>query len=162
MIFVTVGTHEQQFNRLVSAADKLADKESVFIQSGYSDFDIKRADYERFISADKMKRLIETSEIVITHGGPGSIMAVLETGKVPVAVPRLARFKEHVNDHQLQFCKKLALEGKCILVTEVEKLPEAIDEARKISRDLSAEIKENRSRFVENLKTKVNQMWTGN
>ena len=79
MIFITVGTHEQQFNRLVKEVDKLKEsgviKEDVFIQLGYSDYIPKNCEWKKMISYDEMDNYIRNSRIVITHGGPGSIFS---------------------------------------------------------------------------------------
>ena len=45
MIFVTVGTHEQQFNRLVECVDQMKQKglleDEVIIQTGFSTYEPK-------------------------------------------------------------------------------------------------------------------------
>ena len=111
MIFVTVGTHEQQFNRLLQEMDRLVKEnlieDEVFIQSGYSDYTPKYCSYSKFLPYQEMEKCIEKADIVITHGGPASFMKVLSVGKIPIVVPRLSRFGEHVNDHQLEFIHKV-------------------------------------------------------
>ncbi|ACB89604.1 ss-1,4-galactosyltransferase [Streptococcus pneumoniae] len=109
MIFVTVGTHEQQFNRLIKEVDRLKGEgfiqDDVFIQTGYSNYVPKFCKWEKVISYEKMNQLIKESDIIITHGGPATFMAVIAKGKNPIIVPRLKKFGEHVNDHQMQFVK---------------------------------------------------------
>ncbi len=111
MIFVTVGTHEQQFNRLIKEVDRLkgtgAIDQEVFIQTGYSDFEPQNCQWSKFLSYDDMNSYMKEAEIVITHGGPATFMSVISLGKLPVVVPRRKQFGEHINDHQIQFKKKL-------------------------------------------------------
>ncbi|MFV0560029.1 MAG: glycosyltransferase, partial [Enterococcus sp.] len=88
MIFVTVGTHEQQFNRLVKEVDELKRDgvitEDVFIQTGYSDYEPQYCEWSKFLGYDEMEKYIDNARIVITHGGPASFMSVLSKGKVPI------------------------------------------------------------------------------
>lgn len=111
MIFVTVGTHEQPFNRLIQEVDRLIEtgqiKEIVMMQIGYSTYIPKHSKFVRFMSFNEIEKAIEESTVVITHGGPASFLKVLSKGKKPVVVPRQTRYDEHVNDHQLEFAQQL-------------------------------------------------------
>ena len=113
MIFVTVGTHEQPFNRLVKAIDELKLKgeitESVFIQTGYSTYIPKACEYKKFISMNQMDNYMQQADVIITHGGPSSFIMALQHNKIPIVVPRLSKYAEHINDHQLIFCNELLL-----------------------------------------------------
>ena len=130
MIFVTVGTHEQPFDRLVIEIDTLKGKEiiqeEIFIQTGYSTHVPRFCRYEKLMSFDNMTQKTIEARIVITHGGPGSIMTVLYNGKIPIVVPRQKSWAEHVDDHQVRFVKKLEDRGRIIAVYEIEKLGDAI------------------------------------
>jgi len=126
MIFVTVGTHEQPFDRLVKEIDRLKEEdiitEKLFIQTGYSIYRPRFCEYAEFIKFDEMMKKIQEARIIITHGGPGSIMPVLYNGKIPIVVPRQKRYGEHIDDHQIHFCKKLEEESKIISIYEIEDL----------------------------------------
>jgi len=126
MILVTVGTHEQPFDRLVEEVDRLKGagqiEDDVFIQTGYSAHRPRFCEHKEFISFHEMMERTESSRLVITHGGPGSIMPVIYLGKIPIAVPRQKRFGEHVDNHQVSFCRKIAEKGKIIAVYEIEEL----------------------------------------
>lgn len=138
MIFVTVGTHEGQFNRLVSYMDKVANKldEEVIIQTGYS-MTVKNAIGSKFFSFEEMNALVNRARIVITHGGPSSFIAPLRLSKIPIVVPRLKKFGEHINDHQLSFCEEVARRNKnIILVTEIEELLSTILNYEKLIQDM--------------------------
>lgn len=122
MIFVTVGTHEQPFDRLVEYIDSLkADgtlTEDVVIQTGYSTYAPKFCRWQKLFPYQEMIALIAEARIVITHGGPASFIMPLQIGKIPVVVPRQKQFDEHVNDHQLIFCREVAARQKNIITVE--------------------------------------------
>ncbi|MBM6966275.1 glycosyltransferase [Massilimicrobiota timonensis] len=109
MIFVTVGTHEQQFNRLIQKVDELKRdgiiREDVFIQTGFSTYEPQYCQWKKLLSYDEMNEMYEKADTIITHGGPASFMKALELKKIPIVVPRQAQFDEHVNDHQVEFVK---------------------------------------------------------
>ena len=138
MIFVTVGTHEQQFDRLVKAFDGLvADgtiTEPAFIQTGYCTYEPCHCEWAQFVSSTDMARRMREADIVVTHGGPSSFIEAMAAGKVPVVVPRYERFGEHVNDHQADFVRQVAeRRGGIVPVYDVTRLPVAIEEARRLS-----------------------------
>jgi len=130
MIFVTVGTHEQPFDRLVKEIDRLKEEghitEDVFIQTGYSSHEPGYCEHRQFISFDEMIEKILSSRIVITHGGPGSIMSVLYNGKIPIVVPRQKSYAEHVDNHQMLFAKKLEEHNQIICVYEIHDMADKI------------------------------------
>ncbi|MCC9846259.1 multidrug MFS transporter, partial [Streptococcus agalactiae] len=130
MIFVTVGTHEQQFNRLIKEVDRLkgtgAIDQEVFIQTGYSDFEPQNCQWSKFLSYDDMNSYMKEAEIVITHGGPATFMSVISLGKLPVVVPRRKQFGEHINDHQIQFLKKIVHLYPLAWIEDVDGLAEAL------------------------------------
>ena len=109
MIFVTVGTHEQQFNRLIKEIDRLKEsgiiQEDVLMQTGFSTYEPKYCEWKKMLSYNEMNEMYDKADIIITHGGPASFMKALEMKKVPIVVPRQAQFDEHVNDHQVDFVK---------------------------------------------------------
>lgn len=138
MIFVTVGTHEQQFDRLIRAVDELvADgsiSEPVFIQTGYCTYEPESCEWERFVPAPEMRERMKEADVVVTHGGPSSFVEAMAAGKVPVVVPRREEFGEHVNDHQATFVREVSeRRGGIIPVYDVAELAAAIKEARMLS-----------------------------
>lgn len=106
MIFITVGSQKFQFNRLLKAVDELvADeiiKDEVFAQSGASSYKPCHYESKDFLNREEFQNVMERSTIVITHGGTGAIIGAIKHGKKVVAVPRLKKYGEHVDDHQLQ------------------------------------------------------------
>ncbi|WP_445622752.1 glycosyltransferase [Lacticaseibacillus paracasei] len=135
MIFLTVGTHEQGFDRIVAAVDGLVKnhtvEDDVVMQIGYSKVQPKYCSFQQFMSADEMDHYMKIADVVITHGGPSTFIEVLEQGKVPIVVPRLKKYGEHVNDHQLTFCQEVVKAGYPIqIISNLDELPDKIEEVR--------------------------------
>ncbi len=133
-IFVSVGTHPQQFNRLLQELDKLAGEKKlgadVFAQTGNSDFLPGNFGSGKFLSPKEMEERIRKSDLVISHGGAGTIIGALEQKKPLVIVPRLKKFAEHTNDHQCDLAIAMEKAGKAIAVLEIKQLESAIGKAR--------------------------------
>lgn len=152
MIFVTVGTHEQPFDRLVSCVDALVEsgriKEEVVIQIGFSNYEPQHCRWSKLLPHKDVRTLVQDAHIVITHGGPASFMMPLLEGKVPIVVPRQSRFDEHVNDHQAIFCREVAERQKnIILVEDLSKLAEVIDHYDETVRGMLTGTKSNNEQF---------------
>lgn len=134
MVFVTVGTATQPFRRLLDEVARLADSgefgtEPVVVQHGYSPFASETAEAHEFLSRDAFEQKLESCSIIVTHGG-STVLEAVRVGRVPVAMPRLARFGEHVNDHQLEFVRALADEGWVVPAWEPADLMNAVRAAR--------------------------------
>lgn len=130
MIIVTVGTHEQPFDRLVGYMDKWAGShdEEVIIQSGYSMIEPVNCRWQKFFRQDEMDRFISDARIVITHGGPCCYNEVIQIGKVPIVVPRRHKLGEHVDDHQLEIGREFKRRvNNIILIEDIEELGETIE-----------------------------------
>ena len=106
MIFVTLGSQKFQFNRLLKAVDELDTDEEIFAQIGYSDYKPQNYKYKEFLDREEFAAWEEKADIVITHGGTGAIIGAVKKGKKVIAVPRLVRYGEHVDDHQIQLIKQ--------------------------------------------------------
>lgn len=166
MIFVTVGTHEQPFNRLVEYMDSLKKNgtitEDVIIQIGYSTYEPKYCRWQKLFPYHKMIKLINEARIVITHGGPSSFIMPLQIGKTPIVVPRRREFNEHVNDHQVSFSKAVAERmGSIIVVEDMDKLGETITNYDEIIGGMESGLKSNNVLFNEELEKIVNKMFEG-
>ena len=152
MIFVTVGTHEQPFNRLVKYMDDLVldgtIKEKVIIQTGYSTYEPKYSTWQKFYSYQQMKKNIEDARIIITHGGPSIFIMPLQVSKTPIVVPRQKAFDEHVNDHQVDFCNTVAERmGTIVVVEDIEKLSDIIIRYDEVTSKMIDGINSNNARF---------------
>ena len=164
MIFVTVGTHEQQFNRLIQKVDELKRdgviEEKVLIQTGYSTYEPKYCEWSQWIPYPKMIENVNKARIVITHGGPSSFIMSLQAGKIPIVVPRQAKFEEHVNDHQVKFCNAVAERyGSIFVIENIEKLSETIIGYDDLVNVMSGKQESNNARFNEELNKIVDEMF---
>lgn len=130
MIFVTVGLHTQEFERLIKKMDEIAGKidEKVIMQIGHTKYKPKNAEYFDFESYEKIQALNREARVVVCHAGAGSIMSVLEQGTLVIAVPRLKKHGEHIDDHQLDLVRTLAEEGKILAVYDVDDLEKALED----------------------------------
>lgn len=106
LIFVTVGSRNYPFDRLFRKLDELYEDgiltEKMFAQTGTSTYKPKHYEYKHFISQDEFLKKIKEADIVVSHGASGSIMKALNAGKKVIAVTRLEKYGEHINDHQIQ------------------------------------------------------------
>ena len=106
MIFIILGTQKFQFNRLLKKVDELIKlnliKEEVYAQVGYSDYKPVYYSYTKFLDQKIFCEYIDNSSLIITHGGTGAIISALKRNKKIVAIPRLSRYQEHVDDHQVE------------------------------------------------------------
>lgn len=151
MIFVTVGTHEQQFNRLVEYMDKYAEThldEEVFIQTGFSSYVPKKASWRKLYPYKLMEGMVDRARVVITHGGPSSFIMPIQLGKIPIVVPRNHEFNEHVNNHQIDFCRKVAeRQGGIIVVEDCNKLEAILDNYDSIVKEMQSGLESNNAKF---------------
>jgi UDP-N-acetylglucosamine transferase subunit ALG13 len=135
MIFLTVGTHTQSFNRLVEEMDRLVGekkiREKVVGQIGNSSYEPRNFEWFRFTDFDRLNRLYDSADVLVTHGGAGSILNGLNRGKPVISVPRLKKYDEHVNDHQVDLVRFLERKRKIIAVYDVRNLKRAIAAAKK-------------------------------
>lgn len=164
MIFVTVGTHEQPFNRLVKCIDKLvADgiiEEEVVIQTGYSTYKPKNCTWQKLYPYQQMLQFVEKARIVITHGGPSSFIMPLQIGKTPIVVPRRHDFNEHVNNHQVAFSKAVAERmGTIYVVEDMDRLGEVIKNYDDIVGNVGTGLKSNNAKFNAELEKIVSGMF---
>lgn len=165
MIFVTVGTHEQQFNRLVQKVDELKRdgviNEKVIIQTGFSTYEPQYCEWKKLIPYSDMIRYINEARIVITHGGPSSFIMPLQVGKVPIIVPRQYQFGEHVNDHQVLFVKEVTKRmNNIVSVFDIEKLGDIIEIYNENVNKINNFTTSNNLNFNESLDNLVNEMFS--
>lgn len=129
LIFVTVGSRNYPFDRLFIKLDELFDKgvikDELFAQIGTSTYIPRNYKYKDFISQEEFSKYINEADLVISHGASGSIMKALNAGKKIIAVTRLQKYGEHINDHQIQNNQAFALNNYVIAVYEMDELEEA-------------------------------------
>ena len=134
MIFVTVGSQKFQFNRLLKKIDELVEKkiieEPVFAQIGVSDYKPKNYKYKDFIDQEDFNKKLDECSLLITHAGTGVIMNGIKRGKKVIAIPRLEKYKEHVDDHQIQIVKEFDELNFIEPCNEINEMENAIIKAR--------------------------------
>ncbi len=101
-------------------------KDTVFAQIGQSSYLPKHYKFKRFLSEDEFAEYQCKADLIISHGGTGALISALKLGKQVIAVPRLKKFGEHIDDHQIQVASLLADEGYLCCVLDVEKLLDCI------------------------------------
>lgn len=136
MIFVTLGTQDKGFTRLLKAIQKQIDKgnikEKVVVQAGYTRFESKDMEIFDYMLKDDFENFMKTCDILITHGGVGSIMTGLNAGKKIIAAARLKEYGEHTNDHQVQIVEKFSKDDYIIALDDFNKLDKALEKAKKL------------------------------
>lgn len=129
LIFVTVGSRNYPFDRLFIKLDELFDKgvikDELFAQIGTSTYIPRNYKYRDFISQEEFSELVNKSDLVISHGASGSIMKALNSGKKVIAVTRLSKYGEHIDDHQIQNNQAFALNRYVLPVYEMDELENA-------------------------------------
>lgn len=163
MIYVTVGTHEQQFNRLVRCVDELKGsgiiEEDVIIQNGFSDYDIKNCKHKELFGQQEVADNYANARMIIMHGGPSTMIQSIQDGKVPIVVPRLKEFGEHINNHQLEFCRAVQnMYNNIILIEDINDLKDVILNYDELAAARSKEGFNNNATFCEGLQRIVDEM----
>lgn len=134
MIFVAVGTQKFQFNRLLAILDKLIAngeiQEEVFAQIGHSDYRPQNYDFEQFLNNNEFDEKIRKSDLLITHSGVATIIAGLKHDKPVIVVPRMEKFGEHVDDHQVQIAESFSEQNFIMMCGEKDDLGEIIQLSR--------------------------------
>ena len=151
MILITLGTQDKKFHRLLEAVQKQIDnkiiKEEVIVQAGSSS-DFKSNDMKIFdlIPMDEYDKLIEECDVLITHGGVGTIMTGLKNNKKVIAAARLSKYKEHVNDHQLQRIESFVNFGYILSLDNFDDLDKVLRKAKKFE---PKKYKSNTKKFIK-------------
>lgn len=164
MIFVTVGTHEQGFERLIKEIDRLKEKkvilEDVIVQKGYTEYEPEYCQTYNLIDYEKLQQYLGEARIIITHGGPASFIAPLSMRKIPIVVPRQKQYNEHVNDHQVEFVKQVVDRFNSIIpVYDIEKLGNKIINYNSIVEKMKGNYKSNNKQFVEKLEEEIDKIF---
>lgn len=135
MIFVTVGT-QLPFDRLVKTVEKWAlesQTHDVFAQTGASNYQPSAISSSRFLGVDEFDERVAAAELLISHAGMGSIITAMEMSKPIVVMPRLAKFGEHRNDHQLATVSKFSKLSNVFVAESEAHLAKTIDAALSVN-----------------------------
>ncbi len=134
MIFVVLGTQKFQLNRLLCLIDEAVEQgaieEDVIAQIGHSDYHPQHYKYETMMDKDIFEKTIGDADIVITHSGVGTIMTALNAHKPVMVFPRMKKYGEHVDDHQLDIANTFVKKGYVMCYEQNRSIAEQIMECR--------------------------------
>lgn len=134
MIFVSLGTRNFPFNRLLKKLDALISeeviKEEVFAQISWLDYVPQNFRYVALMDKMEFESRIEACSLLITHGGTGSIISGVNHKKPVIVVPRLSAYGEHIDDHQKEIAEAFAVKNYVLWCSDMDRLGELIAEAR--------------------------------
>lgn len=130
MVLVLLGTQNNSFHRLLEEIDKLIQsnviKDDVIVQAGHTKYISDNMKIMNFIERDEFEKLQEKADLIISHGGVGSILQSIIKEKKVIAIPRLHEYKEHVNNHQKDIVELFNEKGYIIGIKGIEELEAAI------------------------------------
>lgn len=129
MIFVTVGTQDKQFVRLLQSVERANIDDEIIMQSGNTDFKTNKENIKihKFLSPDEVHSYMKSADQIISHAGVGTIINGLKMNKKMIVAARLKKYKEHVNDHQIQLLDNFAEAGYILPLRDFSKLEELIN-----------------------------------
>ena len=153
MIFVTLGTQDKTFERLLEAVEKLNIKEKIIAQTGSTLFKSNKMEIHSFLSPEEFNKYMKEARVVITHAGVGTIIQGLNLHKKMIVAARKKEYKEHVNDHQEQILRTFASEGYIIPLDNFNDLEKLIQKDF-----VPKEYKSNNKQFVENLDNEIKNL----
>lgn len=134
MILVLLGTQNNSFHRLLEEIERLIQnkiiKEEVIVQAGYTKYVSKNMKILDFMAKEELEELQKKADLIITHGGVGSILLSITKNKKVIAVPRLHQYEEHVNNHQAEIVELFNQKGYIIGIHGVEELEDAIEKVK--------------------------------
>ncbi len=159
LILVTLGTQDKSFVRLLNAIEyqikKGVIKEPVIVQAGYTKYNSDYMQIFDFISKEEFDQLIKKCDVLITHGGVGSIIEGLKNNKKVIAAPRLAKYKEHTNDHQIQIIKNFSKRKYIIALWDFDELGNILIN---IDKFVPAPYNSNQKNFVNLVRNEINKL----
>ena len=135
MILVVLGTQDKQFTRLLDDVSREIElghiKDEVIVQAGQTKYSSDKMQIMDLLSAPEFDKLMDKADLIITHGGVGTILSAIKKGKKIIATPRLAKYKEHHNDHQKQIIEEFKRMGYILDYSENDNLGEVIKKSEK-------------------------------
>lgn len=158
MILVTLGTQDKPFARLLEAVQRAIDdgaiKDRVVVQAGYTEFESKDMEIFDYIPQEKFASYLNEADLIITHGGVGTIMTGLREHKKILAGARLAKYKEHHNDHQTQLLTAFSQKGYLIYMEDLSDIRPYLKKAETF---VPAEYTSNTAGLIQMLETWIDQ-----
>lgn len=154
MILVTLGTQKQPFTRLLDCIENSNINDEIIVQAGHTNYSSSKMKILDFIDYDKMAELEEKADIIITHGGTGSVVGPLKKGKKVIACARLQKYGEHVDNHQQELVSIFSEQGYILELKDGDNLNKVINEAKEFTPNI---YKSNTVNFIKKLKGKIEE-----
>ena len=133
MILVLCGTQKQSFARMIDEAKKLADEHEVIVQAGHTEYKSDKMEIFDFISSSQLEILYDKAQYIITHAGAGSMFSAIKSKKKTIVFPRMQKYGEHVDDHQLQLATKLANLGYLLVFHDSDEMIQMFEKLKKFN-----------------------------
>lgn len=130
MILVLCGTQKQDFTRMIKLVEQVSKLEKVVVQAGHNQYESNSMEIFSFVSNDKIQKLYEEADLIVTHAGAGSMLQAIQNHKKIIAVPRLEKYGEHVNDHQIELAQKFESLGYLIAYQDGEDFTQVYQRAK--------------------------------
>ncbi|MBR2577575.1 MAG: hypothetical protein IKE38_01465 [Erysipelotrichaceae bacterium] len=152
MIFVSLGTQDKPFKRLLDLLENSDIDDEIIVQAGYTDYESKKMKILKYIDKDDFDEYLRKADYVICHAGVGTIVNCLGLGKKVLTVPRLAKYGEHHNDHQLQIADAYCQKGYILKMSENDDINEKLRELKEFEPEVFVS---NNQSFVRRLKNYI-------
>lgn len=154
MTLVTLGTQKQQFTRLLDYVENSKLEGEIIVQAGHTKYESKKMKIFDFVDYDEMQKYVNDCDLVITHGGTGSILTPLKKGKKVIACARDQKHIEHVDNHQYQIVDTFTDAGNILKIDETIKLNDVLSKIKDFEpKPYISSTKE----FIENLKLEIDK-----
>lgn len=131
LVLVTVGTDAFPFGRLIRWVDSwlaqsAAGRVRCIVQHGTAQ-PAEHADSRPLLDFQDFQQLVAEADVIVTHGGPGTIVLCADREKKPIVVPRLPEHGEVVDHHQVPFARRLDAEGDIAIAESEQELHATLD-----------------------------------
>ena len=159
MIFLTIGT-QLPFERLVRALDDAAPQleRGVFGQIGTSTYEPVNIEWSAFLKPPEFDQRFRAASVIVSHAGIGTILSAQKHRKPLIILPRLAKFGEHRNDHQVATAIQVRDKPGIYIAEEVDALPDLLGRTDLVAAGDDQEIPA-RMTFVNRLRDQL-QSWS--
>ena len=152
MILVTLGTQAEPFTRLLDAIEKSNIQDEIIVQAGNTPYTSNKMKIMKFMSYQEMAELVDKADLIITHGGTGSIVEPLKKSKKIIGCARLQKYDEHVDDHQEELINAFVAKGYILEFKDGDNIDDIVEKARNF---IPNEYHSNTENFIKKLKEKI-------
>lgn len=159
MIFVTLGTQDKPFLRLLKAIEQQIElgniKEEVIVQSGSTKYNSDKMKIIDYMTIEEFNENLEKADIIITHAGVGTIIQGLENNKIMIVAARKKQYEEHVNNHQEQILENFTKKGYILPLIKFNELNKVLKQAKTFKPN---EFKKNNDGFTKNIEEEISRL----